>query len=117
MHETNHVIDATTSWRAIIMPDGNVEFETDLSFTEWDGDGTAIVDPDTGVDAGHPDYDYLEPWTGEKTIYSAKFSGTTWVETRILIHLLDTGHTSVEQSQEMVTQVLEGEQVSQRVHN
>ena len=83
MHETNHVIDATTSWqRAIIMPDGNVEFETDLSFTEWDGDGTAIVDLDTGVDAGHPDYDYLEPWTGEKTIYSAKFSGTTWVETR-----------------------------------
>ena len=83
MHETNHVIDATTSWqRAIIMPDGNVEFETDLSFTEWDGDGTAIVDLDTGVDAGHPDYDYLEPWTGEKTIYSAKFSGTNWVETR-----------------------------------
>ena len=83
MHETNHVISATDSWqRAIIMPDGNVEFETDLSFTEWDGDGTAIVDLDTGVDAGHPDYDYLEPWTGEKTIYSAKYSGTNWVETR-----------------------------------
>ena len=38
---------------------------------------------DTGVDAGHPDYDYLEPWTGEKTLYSAKWTpGDGWVETR-----------------------------------
>ena len=48
----------------------------------WDGDGTAIVDLDTGVDAGHPDYDYLEPWTGEKTLYSAKYGPSGWVETR-----------------------------------
>ena len=54
-------------------PTGEILRETDLSFTEWDGDGTAIVDLDTGVDAGHPDYDYLEPWTGEKTLYSAKY--------------------------------------------
>ena len=69
MHETTHVVTATDSWsRAIISPSGEVEYDIDLSFTEWDGDGTAIVDLDTGVDAGHPDYDYLEPWTGDKAI-------------------------------------------------
>ena len=83
MHETTHVVTATDSWsRAIISPSGEVEYDVDLSFTEWDGDGTAIVDLDTGVDAGHPDYDYLEPWTGEKAIYSAKFDGIGWTETR-----------------------------------
>ena len=82
MHETTHVVNATTSWhRAIINTDGTVAFETDMSFTEWDGDGTAIVDLDTGVDAGHPDYDYLGPWTGDKTLYSAKWDGV-WTETR-----------------------------------
>ena len=83
MHETTHVVGATDAWtRVIIQPNGEVQRETDLSFTEWDGDGTAIVDLDTGVDAGHPDYDYLEPWTGEKTLYSAKYGPTGWVETR-----------------------------------
>ena len=82
MHETTHVVNATTSWhRAIINTDGTVAFETDMSFTEWDGDGTAIVDLDTGVDAGHPDYDYLGPWAGDKTLYSAKWDGV-WTETR-----------------------------------
>jgi subtilisin family serine protease len=82
MHETTHVVNATTSWhRAIINTDGTVAYDTDLAFTEWDGDGTAIVDLDTGVDAGHPDYDYLQPWSGEKTLYSAKWDGV-WTETR-----------------------------------
>lgn len=83
MHETTHVVRATDVWdRVIIGPSGDVEREVDLSFSEWDGDGTAIVDLDTGVDAGHPDFDYLEPWTGEKVIYSAKFNGISWSETR-----------------------------------
>jgi len=83
MHETTHVVRATDVWdRAIITPSGDVEREVDLSFSEWDGDGTAIVDLDTGVDAGHPDFDYLEPWTGDKVIYSAKFNGISWSETR-----------------------------------
>ena len=83
MHETTHIVGATDAWtRAIIQPNGEVQRELDLSFTEWDGDGTAIVDLDTGVDAGHPDFDYLEPWTGEKVIYSAKYDGLGWTETR-----------------------------------
>ena len=82
MHETTHVVRATDTWhRAIVDVDGNVEFDVDNAFTEWDGDGTAVVDLDTGVDAGHPDFDYLEPWTGEKVIYSAKWNGV-WTETR-----------------------------------
>ena len=83
MHETTHVVRATDVWdRVIITPSGEVEREVDLSFSEWDGDGTAIVDLDTGVDAGHPDFDYLEPWTGDKVIYSAKFNGVSWSETK-----------------------------------
>ncbi len=83
MHETTHVVRATDAWdRVIVTPSGEVQREVDLSFSEWDGDGTAVVDLDTGVDAGHPDFDYLEPWTGEKVIYSAKFNGVTWSETR-----------------------------------
>ena len=83
MHETTHIVNATTSWsRAIVDVYGNVQFDSDGAFTQWDGDGTAIVDLDTGVDAGHPDYDYADPWGGEKTLYSAKFNGVTWQETR-----------------------------------
>tara|TARA_S200000501_G_scaffold286025_1_gene270385 strand:- start:243 stop:2771 length:2529 start_codon:yes stop_codon:yes gene_type:complete len=82
MHETTHIVRATDAWhRAIIDVNGNVQFDVDNAFTEWDGDGTAVVDLDTGVDAGHPDFDYLEPWTGEKVIYSAKWNGV-WTETR-----------------------------------
>ena len=81
MHETTHVVKATDAWdRVIISPTGEIEYEVDQKFTEWDGDGTAIVDLDTGVDAGHPDFDYLEPWTGDKVIYSAKWDGV-WTET------------------------------------
>ena len=85
MHETTHIVGATDAWdRVIVAPSGEILREVDLSFSEWDGDGTAIVDLDTGVDAGHPDYDYLEPWTGEKTLYSAKWTpaDNEWVETR-----------------------------------
>ena len=82
MHETTHVVKATDTWdRVIISPSGDIEYETDQKFSEWDGDGTTIVDLDTGVDAGHPDFDYLEPWTGDKVIYSAKWDGI-WTETR-----------------------------------
>ena len=84
MHETTHVVKATDTWdRVIVSPEGVVQHDVDLSFTEWDGDGTAIVDLDTGVDAGHPDFDYLEPWTGDKVIYSAKWDGV-WLS---LIHI------------------------------
>ena len=82
MHETTHVVKATDTWdRVIVSPEGVIEYDVDLAFAEWDGDGTAVVDLDTGVDAGHPDFDYLEPWTGDKVIYSAKWDGV-WTETR-----------------------------------
>ena len=37
MHETTHVVRATDAWhRAIIDVNGNVQFETDNAFTEWE---------------------------------------------------------------------------------
>ena len=80
MHETVHVVNSSLSWhRAIIDRDGQVIFDN-LAFAEWDGDGTTAVDLDTGIDGEHPDFDCGEPWTGEKLIWSAKWSGVAWVD-------------------------------------
>ncbi|MEC9089960.1 MAG: S8 family serine peptidase [Candidatus Thermoplasmatota archaeon] len=80
MHETVHVVNSALSWhRAIIDRDGNVIFDN-LAFAEWDGDGTTAVDLDTGIDGEHPDFDCGEPWTGEKLIWSAKWSGVAWID-------------------------------------
>jgi len=80
MHETVHVVNSSLSWhRAIIDRDGQVVFDN-LAFAEWDGDGTTAVDLDTGIDGEHPDFDCGEPWTGEKLIWSAKWSGVAWID-------------------------------------
>ena len=80
MHETVHVVNSSLSWhRALIDRDGQVIFDN-LAFAEWDGDGTTAVDLDTGIDGEHPDFDCGEPWTGEKLIWSAKWSGVAWVD-------------------------------------
>ncbi len=80
MHETVHVVNSSLSWhRAIIDRDGKVVFDN-LAFAEWDGDGTTAVDLDTGIDGEHPDFDCGEPWTGEKLIWSAKWSGVAWID-------------------------------------
>ncbi len=81
MEETIHVVNASSAWhRAIIDVDGDLQFEDDNSFSEWDGDGTTAVDLDTGIDGEHPDFDCGEPWSGEKLIWSAKWSGVAWVD-------------------------------------
>ena len=83
MHETVHVTNSTAAWsRAIIQRDGSVKLTDTGAFAEWDGDSTTAVDLDTGVDAEHPDFDYAGPWTGEKVIYSAKYDGIGWTETK-----------------------------------
>ena len=80
MHETVHVVNSSLSWhRAIIDRDGEVVFDK-LAFAEWDGDGTTAVDLDTGIDGEHPDFDCGEPWSGEKLIWSAKWSGVAWID-------------------------------------
>ena len=82
MHETVHVVNSSQSWhRAIVDRDGNVQFDpASHAFVEWDGDGTTAVDLDTGIDGEHPDFDCGEPWTGDKLIWSAKWSGVAWVD-------------------------------------
>ena len=81
MHETVRWVNASLAWhRAIIGTDGVVKTESDLSFSEYDGKGATAVDLDTGVDGEHPDFDCGEPWTGEKLIWSAKWTGLAWVD-------------------------------------
>jgi len=83
MHETTHTINATTAWsRAIIQRDGSIRMTASGHFFEWDGTGATAVDLDTGVDSEHPDFDYVGSWQGEKVIYSAKYDGTGWTETK-----------------------------------
>ena len=81
MHETIHVVNASMAWhRVIIGTDGVIKTESDLSFTEYDGEGATAVDLDTGIDGEHPDFDCGEPWSGEKLIWSAKWTGLAWVD-------------------------------------
>ena len=81
MHETVHVVNASLAWhRVIIGTDGNIETELDMSFSEFDGKGATAVDLDTGIDGEHPDFDCGEPWSGEKLIWSAKWTGLAWVD-------------------------------------
>ncbi len=79
MHETVRWVNASLAWhRVIIGTDGVVKTESDLSFSEYDGSGATAVDLDTGIDGEHPDFDCGEPWTGEKLIWSAKWTGVAW---------------------------------------
>ena len=81
MHETVTWVNASLAWhRAIIDTNGVLKTEPDLSFSEYDGEGATAVDLDTGIDGEHPDFDCGEPWTGEKLIWSAKWTGVAWVD-------------------------------------
>ena len=81
MHETVGWVNASQAWhRAIIGTDGVLKTEPDLSLKEYDGEGATAVDLDTGIDGEHPDFDCGEPWTGEKLIWSAKWTGFTWID-------------------------------------
>ncbi len=81
MHETVRRVNASLAWhRAIIGTDGILKTEPDLSLSEFDGKGATAVDLDTGIDGEHPDFDCGEPWTGEKLIWSAKWTGIAWVD-------------------------------------
>tara|TARA_Y100000589_G_scaffold237632_1_gene225018 strand:- start:10367 stop:12817 length:2451 start_codon:yes stop_codon:yes gene_type:complete len=81
MHETVTWVNASLAWhRAIIDTEGALKTESDLSLSEYDGEGATAVDLDTGIDGEHPDFDCGEPWTGEKLIWSAKWTGVAWVD-------------------------------------
>ena len=81
MHETVTWVNASLAWhRAIIDTDGVLKTEPDLSLSEYDGEGATAVDLDTGIDGEHPDFDCGEPWSGEKLIWSAKWTGVAWVD-------------------------------------
>ncbi|MBP12737.1 MAG: hypothetical protein CMA71_04285 [Euryarchaeota archaeon] len=81
MHETVNWVNASLAWhRAIIDTNGILKTEPDMSLSEYDGEGATAVDLDTGIDGEHPDFDCGEPWTGEKLIWSAKWTGVAWID-------------------------------------
>ena len=81
MHETVNWVNASLAWhRAIIDTNGVLKTEPDMSLSEYDGEGATAVDLDTGIDGEHPDFDCGEPWTGEKLIWSAKWTGVAWID-------------------------------------
>ena len=81
MHETVNWVNASLAWhRAIIDTNGILKTEPDMSLFEYDGAGATAVDLDTGIDGEHPDFDCGEPWTGEKLIWSAKWTGVAWID-------------------------------------
>ena len=70
MNGTTAVINATRAWNALIK--GSLWGQTGV-----DGKGVTVVVLDSGIDAGHPDFDY-----GTKTIHNLKSDTGTgpWVE-------------------------------------
>lgn len=77
MHDTTNVVEAVRTWNSNIV-DGNGYVIQDAfgTYHRIDGTGVGVAVIDTGVDAGHPDFDYDE---GKTMAY--KYTGGQWVET------------------------------------
>lgn len=77
MHDTTSVVEAVRTWNSNIV-DGNGFLIQDAfgTYHRIDGTGVGVAVIDTGVDAGHPDFDYDE---GKTMAY--KYTGGGWVET------------------------------------
>jgi len=78
MQDTTRVINAVETWQTVIINE-NEEVITDQAnqHTYIDGTGVAAVIIDTGVDAGHPDFDYDE---GKTVSYKFDRATRTWIE-------------------------------------
>ena len=78
MHHTTRVIEAVRTWNTnIIDSDGRLRQDRFGNHEHIDGTGVTVVVIDTGIDAGHPDFDYD---SGKTRAY--KYTGGQWVETR-----------------------------------
>jgi len=80
MHDTTNYINATNAWSSIIEDEyGRIVEEQPDSNRYIDGSGVTVVILDTGIDAGHPDFDY-----GSKVIRNLKATesggGVVWIE-------------------------------------
>tara|TARA_B100002052_G_scaffold240722_1_gene225031 strand:- start:519 stop:2897 length:2379 start_codon:yes stop_codon:yes gene_type:complete len=78
MQDTTRVIEAVETWQTVIIDENeNVIKDQTNQHTYIDGTGVAAVIIDTGVDAGHPDFDYDE---GKTVSYKFDRATRTWVE-------------------------------------
>jgi len=77
MHDTTHVVEAVKTWHSVIVDtDGEPRDDGFGDYEHIDGSEVAVVVIDTGIDAGHPDFDYDQ---GKTIAY--KFDGSRWYET------------------------------------
>lgn len=77
LHETTNVVKATNAWNSILRDRyGQILRETDYDNDYINGEGVGVAVIDTGVDGGHPDFDYAE---GKTICY--KFDGANWYKT------------------------------------
>ncbi len=78
MQDTTRVINAVETWQTVIInEDEQVIANQANEHTYIDGTGVAAVIIDTGVDAGHPDFDYDE---GKTVSYKFDRATRTWIE-------------------------------------
>ena len=78
MQDTTRVINAVEAWQTVIInEDEQVIVDQTNQHTYIDGTGVAAVIIDTGVDAGHPDFDYDE---GKTVSYKFDRATRPWIE-------------------------------------
>ena len=78
MQDTTRVINAVETWQTVIIDeDEDVVADQFHHHRYIDGTGVAAVIIDTGVDAGHPDFDYDE---GKTVSYKFDRATRTWIE-------------------------------------
>ena len=78
MQDTTRVVNAVEAWRTVVINENEQIVENQFGENDYiDGTGVAAVIIDTGVDAGHPDFDYDE---GKTISYKFDRGTGTWIE-------------------------------------
>ena len=78
MQDTTRIVNAVEAWRTVVINENEQIVENQFGENDYiDGTGVAAVIIDTGVDAGHPDFDYDE---GKTISYKFDRGTRTWIE-------------------------------------